>query len=262
MHDICGRSGTISSRSAVLQSLLENRLRARSTGSILYKLTWKARVTPSGRAICALRASAARTSGNAFILSPTVGWVSPTAQDHSRGGKESRPHDTGIPLSQQAVLSGWPSPTVGNAAGSQMAKDASPTGKRPDGSKATVSLNQVSTFAGWATPLTSHANGTPEQFLERKRKSIARGSQSMGVVLSDLNMQVQAWANGPARLTSEGVLLTGSSAEMESGGQLNPAHSRWLMRLPREWDDCAPTETASTLKRRRSSSVPFVSRSN
>jgi hypothetical protein len=48
-------------------------------------------------------------------------------------------------------------------------------------------------FGGWGTPLTNHANGTPEAFLDRKRKSMERGSASMGVCLSDLNMQVQAW---------------------------------------------------------------------
>jgi hypothetical protein len=212
MSGTSGRTGTTSSASASLQSSLESRLRARtaSAGSTLYKLTWKQRDTPSLRKISALRASARRTSGSGSGLS------------------------------------------------------------------------------GWATPVVQQANGTPERFLERKRESMARGSKSMGVCLSDLNMQAQAWAGwptpttrdhkdtgnlegsmvrqdgqlrndtvprvswiaGPARLTASGEMLTGCSAGMESGGQLNPAHSRWLMGYPPEWDDCAVTAMPSSRKSR------------
>ncbi|CAB5238178.1 hypothetical protein UFOVP162_7 [uncultured Caudovirales phage] len=55
-----------------------------------------------------------------------------------------------------------------------------------------------------------------------------------------------------AQLTS-GPTVIGSSAEMENTGQLNPAHSRWLMGLPPEWDACAPMATPSSRKPRKRS---------
>ena len=66
-----GPRSTTLSTSAGLQLFLANRLQAKtvSTGSILYNLTWKDRVTPRGQPICALRASGLRTSGNA-----STGW--------------------------------------------------------------------------------------------------------------------------------------------------------------------------------------------
>lgn len=251
-----GRTGSISSASARLRSSMENRLRARmgSVGSTLYRLTWKGRDTPSGQTIFARRASTPRTSGKGSGSS-VKGWVSPTARDHSRGGKDPRPHDTGIPLSQEAALSGWNTPrgTDGSNGGPNQANGALypdaakagwPTPAQRDfrSESATDEFNEkrwdhargkpasaVATLAGWATPQANQANDTPERFLERKRET------------------------GPARITVTGEMLTGSSAGMENGGQLNPEHSRWLMGIPKEWDACAPTETRSSRKSRRRS---------
>lgn len=318
-----GRLGTGSSKSVALQGSLESRLRAAlsSLGSTLFTLTWKRWATPSGVSRFRLRASVRRISAT-----DSTGWPTPTARDHFPAHsdtyvaeKKAQGHgmanlndlvqlagwttlttrdwkDSGVDikprgdtlkerfdqLPRQANLAGWPTPQAQDSSGGGQAKRA--MGATRHGSN----LNDFVLLAGWGTPQANHANGSPEAFLERKRRSMARGSASMGVSITDLNMQAKAWCAGwptpscnndrtgnpesamsmvradgtkvqqrlqdfaaicgPARLTATGEMLTGSCAGMESGGQLSPAMSRWLMGLPAVWDECAP---ATSKKSRR-----------
>jgi hypothetical protein len=235
MSGTCGQLSITSSASASLQSSLVSKLQAKTAlvGSTLYSLTWKLRATPAGRSISALRASARRISGNGSG-GLEQGWGTPRVGGNGQGSQiMDETGETKGRIEQQAMLAGWPTATL-------QAKEWSETAVSnwTEGTRGThgLDLGAAAVMSGWPTPHSSMMTGAGSQ------------QEDWGV-----NIQTAAQLCGPARLTATGEMLIGSSAAMESGGQLNPAHPRWLMGLPPEWDDCAVTAMQSLPKQRKRS---------
>ncbi len=233
----CGLRGTGSSASAALQSSLESRLRARlsSLGSTLYTLTWKPWTTPTGVSRSRLRASVRRTSE--IELS---GWPTPTTRDH-KDGAECANVPLNALLGRVAWLAGWPTPTAALAdKGVRSTEGGIREAMRNHG----PDLAAAVCLAGWNTPAASDGNGGKRPHPDTTMTGQHPNGRKVNMGLAS-QVHLGFLKTEPARLTASGELLTGCSAGMESGGQLNPAHSRWLMGLPVAWDECAPIKNAS-----------------
>ena len=235
-----GPRGIGSSMSAALQSFLASRLQAKmaSCGSTLFRLTWKVRVTPSGRPICALRASGHRTSDNdcgSWATTTTrdwkdgasvgtvgtnsllgrqvwmAGWNTTRATDGSNGG----PNQANGALPADAAKASWPTTTTSDSTGAGHSDKAGGVNLR--------------TVASWATPK-----------VQTGKYQYASGDHDKRV----LNLEGQA---------DLGIWLNGFPVQMGSPGQLNPEHSRWLMGYPTEWGSCGAMAMQLFRKSRRRS---------
>jgi len=195
-----------------LQSALEQNLSG--PGSTIYQTAWKPHVTPLGRQIYRLRASGRRTSDSEHSLVPS-GWPTPNTQDAKHSGMARSGPGQAMNLVYEAQLSGWNTPR---------ATDGSNGGPNQGGG----ALTPDAALSGWPTPTT------------RDHKD---GKECPNVPLNALLGRV-AWLSAnpqAARITADGTMLTGCSAGMESGGQLNPAFSAWLQGFPEAWCHAALT---------------------
>lgn len=272
--------------SKALGEKLKGRLKA--VGSPLFSYSWSEQVTDSGLRYSLLRASGRRTDAIGRI-----GWQTPKAGE-TTGRYGITNGKVYPKLWGEAQLAAWPTPTKGNGDGGQAMTDASATGQTADGRKITVSLPGVAELSSWPTATTRDwkdgagmaTTGANPDGSERLRvdqlprqeqlsgwptpctQDGPKGGPAQGTDRLPAAAALSGWPtpqskatlpsleelSGPARLTATGEILTGSSAGTESGGQLNPAHSRWLQGYPPEWASCAPTETQSSRKPRSSSS--------
>jgi hypothetical protein len=212
-----------SSGSVRLETSLVNRLvlKTASLGSALFRLTWKQRDTPLGVSICALRASARRTSDK-----DCTSWPSPSS---SLGGKNERTVEGAM---KEAERKGWNNDLC------TAALSCAPW-ITPQTHDTTVRGNVTADHHYSPHDLSNQALLAAGGWITPQRKSFRCGQAKRGRV---------AW------LTDSGPEPTGSSAATGSTGQLNPALPRWLQALPTAWDDCAAMVTRSPRKSRKASS--------
>ena len=122
------------------------------------------------------------------------------------------------------------------------------TAMNPDGTtrNRVDQLPRQAQLAGWPTPtVTDESRGVKPP-----------RPHDTGIPLTQRVAQIDM--EQPARLLPDGTILTGSSAGMESGGQLNPGMSRWLMGYPIDWDIAAlavDIRSTRSSKKRKTGSV-------
>lgn len=174
-------------------------------------------------------------------------WGTPAARDWKSGDASQKTLGRNArPLNEQAQLAGWGTPKASDGEGGR-------TSTTEGGGN--VHLDKQARLSGWGTPRVTTNGGYPSPQCTGKG---ARLEDQAGLAQFVPWRWLERWPVDPSMdsgPTPIGFLLGRNGWEIvPASGQLNAGHSRWLMGLPRAWDDCGVTAMVSLRKSRRHSS--------
>jgi hypothetical protein len=159
-----------------------------------------------------------------------------------------------------AELASWPTPQTADV---NLSRGSDEYQARKLVESPYPNLALTAKLASWPTPTTrDHKDGAST--LENTPVNALLGRQVLGVDMQNIRASMVQEQDGDGSadtavppLRSDGVAIvlgpisSGSPAQTEKRGQLNPDFSLWLMGYPPEWVSCAPLATRLSRKSRR-----------